>query len=99
MGAVWITLQLANADEFRNLHPDMTKLGALIPSGMTGVTVFGLMSDNRESDIEVRSFAPNEGIDEDPVCGSGNGCVAALVRELGLTGKQKYVASQGRCVG
>jgi len=99
VGAVWITLHLSHADEVRDLRPDMTKLGASIPSGMTGVTVFGMTSDNAESDIEVRSFAPTEGIDEDPVCGSGNGCVAALVKKLGLIGKPKYVASQGQCVG
>lgn len=99
VGAVWITLQLSNAEEVRNLRPDMTKLSTLIPSGITGVTVFGFISDNAESDIEVRSFAPTEGIDEDPVCGSGNGCVATLVKELGLIGKPKYIASQGQCVG
>lgn len=99
VGAVWITLQLAGAEKVRNLRPDMTKLRALIPSGVTGVTVFGIISDNAESDIEVRSFAPTVGIDEDPVCGSGNGCVATLVKELGLIGKQNYIASQGQCVG
>ncbi|MDR9787451.1 MAG: PhzF family phenazine biosynthesis protein [Peptococcaceae bacterium MAG4] len=99
VGAVWITLQLSNAGEVRNLRPDMAKFSALIPPGITGVTVFGIIPDNPESDIEVRSFAPNMGINEDPVCGSGNGCVATLVKELGLIGKPKYVASQGQCVG
>jgi len=99
VGAVWITLELSDAEEVKGLRPDMTKLSALIPAGITGVTVFGMISDNKEADIEVRSFAPTVGINEDPVCGSGNGCVAALVREIGLIGKPKYVASQGQCVG
>lgn len=99
VGAVWITLQLSNAEEVRSLRPDMAKLATLIPSGVTGVTVFGLNSGNTESNIEVRSFAPNEGVDEDPVCGSGNGCVATLVRQHELIGKPNYVASQGYCVG
>ncbi|HQK54854.1 MAG TPA: PhzF family phenazine biosynthesis protein [Sedimentibacter sp.] len=99
VGAVWIILQLSNADEVLNLRPDMARLSALIPPGITGVTVFGIIPDNEETDIEVRSFAPTVGIDEDPVCGSGNGCVAALVKELGLIGKPNYVASQGQCVG
>ncbi|MNY70484.1 hypothetical protein D3C86_2086220 [compost metagenome] len=47
----------------------------------------------------MRSFAANEGVDEDPVCGSGNGCVATLVRQHELIGKPTYVASQGYCVG
>ncbi|MCG0276780.1 MAG: PhzF family phenazine biosynthesis isomerase [Thermosediminibacteraceae bacterium] len=99
VGAVWMTLQLSDADEVLNLRPDMAKLSALIPSGVTGVTVFGMISDNTGADIEVRSFAPTEGINEDPVCGSGDGCVAILVKELGLIRKPSYVASQGRCVG
>jgi len=47
----------------------------------------------------VRSFAPGDGIPEDPVCGSGNGCVAALVRRDDILKKGSYHASQGRCVG
>jgi predicted PhzF superfamily epimerase YddE/YHI9 len=41
---------------------------------------FGLYPTGMGADFEVRSFAPGDGIPEDPVCGSGNGCVAALVR-------------------
>jgi PhzF family phenazine biosynthesis protein len=99
VGAVWITLQLSDANEVKNLRPDMAKLSERIPSGVTGVTVFGLDSENTESDLEVRSFAPTIGIDEDPVCGSGNGCVATLVGNLNLLTKSSYVASQGCCVG
>jgi len=99
VGPVWMTLQLSSADEVLKLRPDMATLCALLPSGITGVTVFGMISDDTDADIEVRSFAPAEGIDEDPVCGSGNGCVATLVKKLGLIGKPNYVASQGRCAG
>ncbi|MFC4306726.1 PhzF family phenazine biosynthesis protein [Cohnella boryungensis] len=99
VGAVWITIQLSDAYEVRSLKPDMKKLSAWIPRGVTGVTVFGLDSENKESDLEVRSFAPNEGVEEDPVCGSGNGCVATLVRRLDLIKQSNYVASQGNCIG
>ena len=33
------------------------------------------------------------------MCGSGNGCVAALVQRERLLDKETYVATQGRCVG
>ena len=62
------------------LTPDMGKLAALNSIGITGVNVFGLYPAGAGADLEVRSFAPGDGIPEDPVCGSGNGCVAALVR-------------------
>jgi len=81
VGAVWMTLQLSNSDEVRGLRPDMEKLADLTPRGVVGVTVFGRTAANIDSHIEVRSFAPREGIAEDPVCGSGNGCVAVLVRQ------------------
>lgn len=99
VGAVWMTLQLSNADEVRSLRPDMARLSALTPAGVTGVTVFGFTSSNTDSQVEVRSFAPSEGVAEDPVCGSGNGCVATLVRQLELIKEPNYVASQGYCVG
>jgi len=99
VGPVWFTVQLASADAVGALAPDMGKLAALNPIGITGVNVFGLYPRGASADVEVRSFAPGDGVPEDPVCGSGNGCVAALVRRDGVLKTQTYVASQGRCLG
>ncbi len=98
VGPVWLTLQLKDADLVRSLRPDQALVAAATP-GNTGLTVFGLEREGAGSQLEVRSFAPNEGVPEDPVCGSGNGCVAALVRREGLVGRNSYVATQGRCIG
>ena len=99
VGPVWFTVQLASGDAVRALAPEMGKLATLSPIGITGVNVFGLYPRGAGTDVEVRSFAPGEGVPEDPVCGSGNGCVAALVRREGVLKAQTYVASQGRCLG
>jgi len=99
VGVAWITLQLADAGLVRGLMPDQARIRALTPPGVVGVTVFGLASPGTQPEVEVRSFAPAEGISEDPVCGSGNGCVAALVRRDRLITRSSYSASQGRCVG
>jgi len=99
VGPVWFTVQLVSGDAVRALSPDMGKLAALNSIGITGVNVFGLYSGGASANLEVRSFAPGDGIPEDPVCGSGNGCVAALVRRDGILKRHRYVASQGRCVG
>ncbi|WP_028552982.1 PhzF family phenazine biosynthesis protein [Paenibacillus sp. UNC451MF] len=99
VGAKWITLQLSNSEEVQSLHPDMSRVAVLTPVGVTGVTVFGMAAPDTDSYVEVRSFAPSEGIAEDPVCGSGNGCVAVLMRQLELIEESNYVASQGYCVG
>jgi PhzF family phenazine biosynthesis protein len=99
VGPVWLTLQLASGHAVRALVPDMGRLAALDATGATGINVFGLYAAGGDAGLEVRSFAPADGVPEDPVCGSGNGCVAALVRRDGVLKTRSYVASQGRCVG
>ncbi len=102
VGPIWFTAQLTSAATVLALEPDMDKLSALsTKSGITGINVFGLQDEEdkeEEGDVEVRSFAPADGVNEDPVCGSGNGCVAALIQRLGLLAKRKYQARQGRRV-
>ena len=75
----------------------MTAITAL-SHGVAGLNVFGLRDPDAAAQLEVRSFAPAEGVLEDPVCGSGNGCVAAMVRRDNLLGRKSYVASQGQCL-
>ena len=99
VGPVWFTVQLRDGDAVRALDPDFAKLAALDASGITGVNVFGLYPAGGSAELEVRSFAPGEGIPEDPVCGSGNGCVAALIQRDRVLTAPAYVASQGRCLG
>lgn len=99
VGVTWITLQLVDAAVVRGLQPDLTRIHTLTPPGAAGVTVFGLNAGSAERQIEVRSFAPAQGVPEDPVCGSGNGCVAALIRSERLMPGNSYIARQGSCVG
>lgn len=99
VGPIWATLQLEDAEAVRRLRPDMGRVAALAPQGVADVTVFGLEREGKEAQVEVRSFAPADGTAEDPVCGSGNGCVAALVRRAGLLASDSYVARQGGCLG
>jgi len=65
---------------------------------VTGLNVFGFYANGQPAAVEVRSFAPAHGVPEDPVCGSGNGCVAALIQRDRLLERSSYVASQGRCM-
>jgi PhzF family phenazine biosynthesis protein len=99
VGPVWATLQLEDADAVRRLRPDMTRVAALASQGVGDVTVFGLEAEGADAPVEVRSFAPADATPEDPVCGSGNGCVAALVRRERLLDGRSYVARQGGCLG
>lgn len=106
IGASWITVQLSGARQVLTLTPDMSRIAALSAARKaTGVTVFGAYSvDGTEgtggsdaASFEIRSFAPLHGVDEDPVCGSGNAAVALLLRRLGRAAD--YQARQGRAIG
>jgi len=102
VGPTWLVARLESAAALLGLQPDMGRLASLERRlGVTGTTLFAASAEGRDVDIEVRSFVPSQGIAEDPVCGSGNGSVAAFRRERGLlaAGHAEYVARQGRCVG
>ncbi len=101
VGAVWVVGQLSDSATVLNLQPDLARLAQFERRlDVTGLTVYGAHSQG-DAAIEVRSFAPSSGVDEDPVCGSGNGSVAAFQWERGLLppGGKDYVAAQGQCVG
>ncbi|MCX7891522.1 MAG: PhzF family phenazine biosynthesis protein [Burkholderiales bacterium] len=101
MGPRWLVLDLGDGELVAPLAPRMSALAAASRSmGITGVTVFGRQA-GIDARLRVRSFAPAEGVPEDPVCGSGNACVAAYLRETGqLAGVGAfYIASQGRELG
>jgi PhzF family phenazine biosynthesis protein len=102
VGPRWIVARLADAAAVIGLRPDLARMKVLERRlEATGVTVFGLYPPGGPAAIEVRSFAPSDGIDEDPVCGSGNGCVAVFIRDGGLMDVlgRRYTASQGCNVG
>lgn len=99
VGAIWVVARLADARTVLELTPDMARCMRFDSRfGATGLSVFGAHSDGR-ADIELRSFAPSHGVSEDPVCGSGNGSVAAFLHARGALPAPDYHASQGRCVG
>jgi PhzF family phenazine biosynthesis protein len=94
-------VNLGTADIVHALQPDITAIDQLSQElNMTGVTVFG-RSPAGQSAIYVRSFAPAYGVPEDPVCGSGNACVAAYLAYTGMLEcmENAYVANQGLEMG
>ncbi len=97
VGPVWLVAELAEVAALENLAHDPARLTRYYEAtGMTGATLFAVKGDR----VVVRSFAPGDGIPEDPVCGSGNAAVAAFRLLAGQIGAgDSYVASQGRQVG
>jgi PhzF family phenazine biosynthesis protein len=101
LGPVWLVAFLEGIETLRGLQPDMTALAALSRElSVVGVTVYSLGSGDGPA-VHVRSFAPAEGISEDPVCGSGNATVAAYLAQTGMLSEtgEAYVASQGTEMG
>lgn len=102
VGPTWTVVQLADADTVLSLEPDMGRLSAFDQhTKSTGLVAFGAYAKGADAAMEVRAFAPSQGVNEDPVCGSGNGAVAAFVRDAGLVGAfgSTYTSSQGAVVG
>jgi PhzF family phenazine biosynthesis protein len=101
VGPVWVVQPMPDATTVLSLQPDFARLAAFERRlGVTGLTVFGRYPQGDVA-IEVRAFAPSCGVEEDPVCGSGNASVAAYQWQRGLlpAGGTAYVAAQGRRVG
>jgi PhzF family phenazine biosynthesis protein len=101
LGPVWVVGEMADARKLATLEPDMAALALFsLDHEATGVTLFA-PSDDGETAIHVRSFAPAHGIPEDPVCGSGNLSVAAYLKQTNQVNRfgERYVARQGMQLG
>ncbi|MFD1766797.1 PhzF family phenazine biosynthesis protein [Sphingorhabdus buctiana] len=98
VGPRWVIAELASAETVEQLQPDLQILADYDRAqSTTGMTVY---AEKPDGGIVVRSFAPADGIAEDPVCGSGNGAVAAYrLKAQQVSAGSEYVASQGRQVG
>jgi PhzF family phenazine biosynthesis protein len=98
VGPRWVIAELVSVQILETLAPDLALLANYDKKhGTTGITVF---ANGDDGTVMVRSFAPADGIAEDPVCGSGNAAVAAYRLRLDQIGAGSgYTASQGRQVG
>lgn len=99
VGARWIVAQADNAEQLLNTTPDYSALKQHDSSfDATGVCIYGYYPDIALTRIEVRSFAPTCDVNEDPVCGSGNGAVAAFIRhhDLHLPNRRLIQSTQGQ---
>ena len=102
IGLDWILCDLGNERAVRTLQPDMQALTALRATiSAVGFAVFGRAEPARDYALAVRAFCPADGIPEDPVTGSANAAIGALLHSTGQLGAPgaSYRASQGREVG
>ena len=99
VGPRWMVVRLDSFEDLYGHSPVMPRLIELCRTvDAVGVNLYAVDADNS---VHVRSYAPALGVDEDPVCGSGNAAVATHVRASGLYGVvgTEYVARQGAALG
>lgn len=96
VGVAWVVGEVADAATLAGLQPDVRLVEKL---DATGLAVFAASNDG-ETAIHVRAFAPAHGIPEDPVTGSANLAIPAYLRHTQITFYgNRYVARQGMQVG
>lgn len=91
-GPGWVAALLRDADAVLALEPDFVAMADL------DLGVVGLHPGDGEVAIEVRGFAPELAVPEDPVTGSLNAGIAQWLIGNG-TLPPSYVAAQGTCLG
>lgn len=113
-GPVWLGLLLDSADTVLDITPQLAALqglakgigvvgayappahGALIARSNREARAFG--ASQASPDFEVRFFAPDIGVNEDPVTGSLNASLAQWLIADGHA-PERYLARQGTCLG
>lgn len=97
-GVKWLIIPLKSVRAMKALKPNMSVVEETCAAlNAIGITSFSLEAEREACSVHLRSFAPGEGIPEDPVCGTGNGSVAAYIAEHGLMQGEsfEYLAEQG----
>ena len=100
-GPNWWLVELADAAAVRGMAPDLAAIAALTnATDAVGLAVFGRTGAS-DHDLAVRAFCPADGIPEDPVTGSANASIAALLHRADALPRAggRYLASQGRELG
>jgi len=102
-GPPWWLVEAASPTQVRGFAPDFAAIAAWTnATRATGVAIFAFEHGGGH-DLVVRAFCPGDAVNvpEDPVTGSANALIAALLHRQGrLPGRDgRYVASQGRELG
>ncbi len=101
-GLPWLIAEVVSQPALSTLKPDQRRIAeGCAGLETTGITVFCENPPGSAARIRLRTFAPVVGVSEDPVCGSGNGSVAAYLarhRHAGQ-GAFAYTSEQGVEIG
>ncbi|NLI96317.1 MAG: PhzF family phenazine biosynthesis protein [Synergistaceae bacterium] len=84
-GLWWFVVGLRRLAAVQELVPDLAAIRDFSERhGLIGVVPFCLETLDPEASVHMRAFAPFVAIDEDPVCGTGNGSMGAFIGQASL---------------
>lgn len=102
VGPNWLVMLVDNSETVLNIKPNLADMAGLdAANNHTGIIVGGLKKGcTTDDEYEIRAFAPNEGVPEDPVCGSGTLSFIRYLNELNHYKEPKSLhISQGGVIG
>lgn len=98
-GLWWFVAGLRRLAAVQSLSPDLAAIREFSERhGLIGVVPFCLETEDPGADFHMRAFAPFVAIDEDPVCGTGNGSAGAYIgthRLVDFGGEADLVSEAG----
>lgn len=79
-GLWWLVFGIKSLDKLMNAKLDLRAIEEVSKTNnVIGITPFCLETVNKNYDYHMRASAPVAGAAEDPVCGTGNGCVSSYI--------------------
>jgi PhzF family phenazine biosynthesis protein len=102
VGLPWMIIPVRTLAALKGAIPDQPLIEKICREAeATGITAYSPETELAGCDLHIRSFAPGEGIPEDPACGSGNGAAAVHVAAHLRRDQDSftYTAEQGLEVG
>lgn len=100
-GLGWLVFGVKDLSTLENISPNLNEISKLSEENdIAGISLFSLETFDKDCSYHIRSIAPYCGVTEDPVCGTGNGCVSSyIVHNKIVQGNKIYlVGEQGNFV-
>lgn len=107
-GIWWLVFGVKNLVKLMNAKPDLKAIEEISEKyNIIGITPFCLETLNENYNYHMRAIAPFVGVTEDPVCGTGNGCVASYIihnkliefnKNINLIGEEGQEVNRPGCV-
>lgn len=95
-GIWWLVFGVKSLDKLSNAKPNLSLVEELSKKHrLVGITPFCMEVFDKDYSYHIRAIAPLAGVAEDPVCGTGNGCVASYIVNHKLVEQQDTVSLIG----